>query len=126
MNETLLQYIGKAKTYLNDADLLISNSSYESAVSRAYYAMYFMLNAILFIHDIDTKTHQGAIMMFGKHYVKTGIFDKKFNNILTNALNQRIVGDYDIEQSIEFELAQDIVNDAHTFIAKVIEYLKKK
>ena len=125
MNETIELFIDKAKTYLGDADLLITNNSSESAVSRAYYAMYYMVKALLFNIEIDARTHQGVIMMFGKHFIKTGIFEKKYNNILTKALNQRIVGDYEIGKGIEIDLATDIVNDAHEFVEIVINYLKK-
>ncbi|RLD73392.1 MAG: HEPN domain-containing protein [Bacteroidetes bacterium] len=112
--------------YLKDADLLIANNSSESAVSRAYYAMYYMAKALLFFVDINVKTHQGTVMMFGKHFIKNGIFEKKYNNILTKALNQRIVGDYEIGKGIELDLATEIVNEAHEFVTVVIKYLKTK
>ena len=65
-------------------------------------------------------------MMFGKHFIKTSIFEKKYNNILSKALNQRIVGDYEIGKGIEIDLAKDIVNDAHEFVKVAIDYLKAK
>ena len=126
MNETLELYFSKSKMYLKDADLLLSNDGSESAVSRAYYAMYYMVKALLLDIDINVKTHQGTIMMFGKHFIKNGIFEKKYNNILTKALNQRIVGDYEIGKGIEPELATEIINEAHEFVEVVIKYLKTK
>lgn len=126
MNETIGLFINKAKIYLDDADLLITNNSSESAVSRAYYAMYYMVKALLFNIGINARTHQGVIMMFGKHFIKTSIFEKKYNNILSKALNQRIVGDYEIGKGIEIDLAKDIVNDAHEFVKAAIDYLKAK
>ena len=124
MIETLKLYFDKSHQALSDADLLISNKSSESAVSRAYYSMYYAVKALLFSIDINTKTHQGAIIMFGKHFIKTGIFEKKYNNILSKALDQRIVGDYDIGTGIKIDLATEIVNDAHDFVAVVQEYLQ--
>lgn len=65
MNETIKLYLEKSHQALSDADLLISNESSESAVSRAYYSMYYVVKALLFSIDVNTKTHQGAIIMFG-------------------------------------------------------------
>lgn len=68
MNEIIELYFAKARNYLNDADLLIENKSSESSVSRAYYAMFYAVKALLFSIEIETKTHQGTIMIFYKKW----------------------------------------------------------
>jgi uncharacterized protein (UPF0332 family) len=126
MNETIELYLQKAETYLKDADLLIQNQSSESAVSRAYYAMFYVVKALLFSIDNHAHTHQGVLTQFGKHFIKTGIFEKKYGNILTKALNKRLVSDYEIGKGIDLDLATDIVKDAHEFIALIINYFQEK
>jgi len=48
MKETIELYIKKSDAYLIDADLLLENQRLESAVSRAYYAMFYIAKALLF------------------------------------------------------------------------------
>ncbi len=126
MKEFIELYHKKSKQYLHDSDLLLKNNSSESAVSRAYYAMYYMAKALLFDIDVNPKTHQGVVMMFGKHFIKTEIFEKVYGNILSKALNQRIIGDYEIGTGIEMDLATEIVDEAHKFVASAIKYLNFK
>lgn len=45
---------------------------------------------------------------------------------MTKALNQRIVGDYEIGTGIKLDLATEIVNNAHEFVQITTEYLKTK
>jgi len=85
MRETLELYIAKSKKFLNDADLLMANQSVESTVSRAYYAMFYMAKALLFTIENQAHTHQGVLYQFSKFFIKTGIFEKKYSNILTKA-----------------------------------------
>jgi len=126
MKQTIELYIQKSVTYLDDADLLIANQSIESAVSRAYYAMFYMTKALLFTIDNHAHTHQGVLSQFSKFFVKTGIFEKKYNNILSKALDQRLIGDYEIGKGVEPKLANEIVNEAHEFVNLVISYFKEK
>jgi len=126
MKETIELYIKKSGTYLKDADLLIANNSIESAVSRAYYAMFYMVEALLFSIANHAHTHQGVLSQFSKYFIKTEIFEKKYSNILTKALNQRLIGDYEIGKGVEPQLAVEIVADAHEFVQLVIDYFRNK
>lgn len=125
MERTVELYIEKSKRYLIDADLLLKSGSPESVVSRAYYAMFYLAKALLFNIEVYTKTHQGTLMMFSKHFVKTEIFEKKYGNIMSKALDQRIVGDYEIGHDINQDLATEILQDAHEFVETAINYLEK-
>ncbi len=125
MNETTKLYSEKAKKFLLDADYLLQIQSIESAVSRAYYAMFYMVKSLLHTIGNNAFTHQGVLIQFNKHFIRNGFFDKKYNNILTKALHQRMVGDYEIGKGIELDLAVEIVKDAHEFVDLVIDYLNK-
>jgi uncharacterized protein (UPF0332 family) len=46
----------RAGKYLGSAALLIESSDYESAVSRAYYAMYFMVQAALLQEGLSARS----------------------------------------------------------------------
>ncbi len=126
MKETIELYIKKSNTYLTDADLLLANQRIDSAVSRAYYAMFYMAKALLFSIDNHAHTHQGVISQFSKYFIKTDIFENKYGNILSKSLDQRLIGDYAIGKWVEPALAVEIVKDAHEFVELVVNYFKSK
>lgn len=71
---TVELYIIKAEETLSEAKLMQQNGFYSGAVSRAYYAAFHAIQAVLENINISVKTHQGVLMMFSKHFIKTEIF----------------------------------------------------
>jgi uncharacterized protein (UPF0332 family) len=55
----------RAEKYLHSAEVLIREKDYESAVSRVYYAMFYMVEAGLLTKNITFSSHKGAISAFG-------------------------------------------------------------
>ncbi len=94
MKETIELYTKKSKTYLHDADVLMKNEGFESAVSRAYYAMFYMAKALLFTVGNNAHTHQGVISQFSKQFILTGVFKKKHGSILAKTLQKRQNGNF--------------------------------
>jgi uncharacterized protein (UPF0332 family) len=86
----------RAKKALRSAKLLLENRELEDAVSRAYYAMFHAAKAILFSKDVKTKTHIGAISLFGEHIIKKGILDEEYADMLRKAFDLRQKSDYEI------------------------------
>ncbi|MEX2706693.1 MAG: HEPN domain-containing protein [Candidatus Freyrarchaeum guaymaensis] len=54
----------------------MNSGDYDSCVSRCYYAMFFLAEAVLLTKGLRASSHKGVISLFGKHFVKTGIFEK--------------------------------------------------
>jgi len=68
---------------------------YNSAINRLYYAVYYSVSALLFINDIQAKTHSALRSQFSQYFVKTGIFDQKYSRLLAILYDGRQKGDYD-------------------------------
>lgn len=115
----------RADKYLHSARLLIDDEDFDSAVSRTYYAMFYMTQACLFSQNITVATHKGNASKFNELFVKTGIFPKQFSQYLTSAMDKRSKGDYDIFSVIDFDLAQDLLQTAHVFKAALQGYLEE-
>ncbi len=62
---------------MSEENILLDHEDFDSVISRTYYAMYYMVKAILLTKDIDTKTHSGLISVFGEHFVKKRFSQKK-------------------------------------------------
>jgi len=45
--------IERARKYLKSAEVLLENKDYESCVSRAYYAMFYSVEAVLLTRNLS-------------------------------------------------------------------------
>ncbi|MPR35139.1 HEPN domain-containing protein [Salmonirosea aquatica] len=68
---------------------------WNSAMNRLYYAVYYAVSALLFINDIQAKTHSATKSQFAQYFVKTGIFDQKYSRLLAILYDGRQKGDYE-------------------------------
>ena len=50
------------------AKLLVQNGFWNSAVNRLYYAVFYAVNAILVLNEIDSQTHSGMRTQFSKFH----------------------------------------------------------
>ena len=126
MNETLKLHVEKSDEALSEAQIMIENGKPEGTVNRCYYSIFYLVQALNFIKGVTAKTHQGTIIQFNKNFIKTGIFEKKYNNILQKSLDQRLIGDYEIGKRMSMELASEIFNDAIEFSKAVKTYLNSE
>lgn len=96
MMETLAQYrMKRAEELIQDAENLFEKGSYKSGNNRAYYAIFYSMRAVMALDGIDYKKHSGVIQHFQKEYIKTGIFDKEYSQIIMSANEIRNASDYD-------------------------------
>jgi uncharacterized protein (UPF0332 family) len=123
MKEEIEGFIIKSERSLKTAESLFVSEDFDFAVSRAYYAMFYMAEACLLTKSLSFSKHSGVISAFNQHFVKTGIFGKEYFRILQFAFDQRQIGDYEAIQNVSKEIAQRIIHDAKIFFATTKEYL---
>lgn len=61
------------------------------SAARAYYAMFYVTEALFLEKGEAFSKHIGLIAAFSKEYVKTGIFDKKFSTYLREGFELRML-----------------------------------
>jgi uncharacterized protein (UPF0332 family) len=113
----------RARRYLDTAALVLNDGDFESAVSRAYYAMFYVARALLEQKDITPKTHSGLRNQFGLHFVKTGDLPERFAAMLNNAEDLRNLAEYAEERIITREDAEITLREAREFVERVRELL---
>jgi len=113
----------RARKYLDSAALLIHADDYESAVSRAYYAMFYMVQAALLHRGLSASTHKGVISLFGEHFIKTGTFPKSVARALSVAFEKRQLGDYESCLVIERDEAEAVLESARDTVALVSRWI---
>lgn len=115
----------KAEDSIKGARLLFDNDLFGFAVSRAYYAMFYLVSAVLLTKGLNFSKHTAVVAAFGQHFVKTNIFEHKFHRYLVEAFEQRQIGDYEVLDEITKETAQRVINRAMEFMSAVKDYLAK-
>ena len=82
--------ITKAEDCYCAAHSLLNDGLYSDSANRSYYAIFHAVRALL-----ATEKQSGVISYFQQHYVKTGIFEKEFSDILRDAFSIRQNSDYE-------------------------------
>ena len=93
--KTLVKYRMKlAHETLHESEILFNENSFRGTINRAYYAMFYSVLALLAIKKLGTSKHSGAIILFDREFVKTGIFSKELSINLRLAFDRRQTHDY--------------------------------
>ncbi len=111
--------VKKAQRYLKSAELLIRDGDYDSAVSRAYYAMFYLTEALLLRRGLSFSSHKAVIAAFGKHFVKTGKLKEDLHQALIDVFEKRQLGDYESQVYTDRKTAKEVLAKAKAFVKKI-------
>ena len=89
------ELVRKAQQSLEAAELLEREGYHEFAVSRGYYAMFYIAEAVLLSLGLSFSKHSAVVAAFGQHIVQTGHVPEHLHRYLLDAFDLRMVGDYD-------------------------------
>lgn len=115
----------KAQSSIDAAKLLVKEEFFDFAVSRAYYAMFYVAEAILLEDELNFSKHSAVIAAFGKHFVKTGRAPVHFHRYLIDAQDSRLIGDYDPMPTLSSRKAIQQIERAEQFLEFGEEFLAK-
>ena len=115
----LIDYrLEQAEESLSSAKLLLDNEKYRPSVSRAYYAMFYAVLALLAQEKLKVSKHSGVIGIFNREFVKKGIFDKELSRWLQEAFDLRQRADYREMFTVSIERTESVLKNAETFLTK--------
>jgi len=118
--EALIRYrIEQAHETLREADILFAQSALRGTVNRAYYAMFYALLALLATQQLGTSKHSGAISLFDREFVKTGIFSRDLSRSLRMAFDRRQSYDYGEIIEVDEPTTQESVDNAKPLSQKL-------
>jgi uncharacterized protein (UPF0332 family) len=122
--ERLLQYrLDQAQQTLREAEILFDEAALRGAVNRAYYAMYYALLALLATRQLGTSKHSGAIFLFDREFVKSGLFPRELSRSLHLIFDRRQKHDYGEMIPLTREIVKETIHDARVFVAAVETHL---
>ena len=123
--EELLRYrMDQAYETLREAEILLAESALRGAINRAYYAMFYALLALLATKQLGTSKHSGALSLFDREFVKTGLFPRELSRSLRLAFNLRQTHDYKEMTEVDQPTAESTLTDAKTFVDAIEAYLR--
>jgi len=119
------RFLEKAARAIAGAERELVSQDAEFAIARAYYAMFYVAEALLNEKGLRFKKHGGVQGAFGEHFAKTGLLDPKYHQWLLAGFEKRITADYGIEEIIESDDAREMIRQAKEFLQAAQQYLHK-
>ncbi|MCL4516600.1 MAG: HEPN domain-containing protein [Firmicutes bacterium] len=116
LTEDIRRLLLSAENALKESQALLSLDLYAGAVSRAYYAMFYMASAVLRTKELEFSKHSAVIAAFGQHFVKTGLVPKNYQKLLLDAFDVRQRADDQILLGVSKEMAQSAYNASKSFV----------
>ena len=113
----------QAEQCIRAARLLLENDDYKGAANRSYYAVFHCMRSVLALEQVDFKKHSGVSSYFRSKYIKTGIFDSKLSDIITEAFEIRNDSDYDDFFIVSKEDVEKQIRNAELFYNIVKNHL---
>jgi len=125
MNDYTHKLLDKAVDTIEGAELLLDHEKTNLAAGRAYYALFYVAEALLNEKGLQFSKHGDVIGAYGKEFAKTKLLDPKFHRWLRKGFDTRLIGDYHVDTKIERNFVADMINQAREFLETAQDYLKK-
>jgi uncharacterized protein (UPF0332 family) len=119
--EGLLQ---KAQRNIRSAKLLAADGDFDSAVSRAYYAMFYIAESLLLSRGLAYSKHSAVIAAFGREFAKAGVMPPEFHAHFRAASEARHISDYQVASHVTEEETTEHISRAERFLSAAWDYLK--
>jgi uncharacterized protein (UPF0332 family) len=116
MTEDLQELLEEARESISAASLLLEGGYPGYAVSRTYYAMFYIAEAFLEAQGMSFSKHSAVIAAFGQYFAQTGKVAPEFHRFLLEAFELRHKGDYGLRHAITYEQAQEQIARAEEFL----------
>ena len=119
MSEEVRDLLKKSVQSRDAALLLLKDDYVDFAASRAYYAMFYAIEALLLSKELSFSKHSAVISAFGKIFIKTGLLDVRFHRSVMDAFDVRNAGDYGSMHAVSEEKARHIIEEAGALLDAV-------
>ena len=123
----LIRHRLKQADSIEEAKVLLKEKmSLRAVMNRLYYSMFYAVLALLQEKQLGTSKHIGAISLFDREFIKTGIFDKSMSKTLHRVFELRQKGDYMEQSEVTQKDVDEILPEVINFVKTVKDYLQDK
>lgn len=120
---SISKIIAKAERAVSAARDHLKKGDADFASSKAYYAVFHAMQAVLLTKKLSFSKHSGVISAFNQHFVKTGVFPKDFSSMIEQLSKDRQTGDYGYEFGINKEEAEEDIEFAEGILKSIKGFL---
>jgi len=121
----LLQELARASEAFRAAEALLALGLHSDSVSRAYYAAFHVVRALLLSRGVEPKTHARAIHLLNVEFIRPGTLPSHFNRLIAGLQRSREFADYDAATLFSSEDAAGELQSARSFEAAALDLLRR-
>lgn len=125
MRQEVNELLDKARRSIKTAEKILKDGEVDFAGSRAYYAMFYVAEALLLEKGLAFSSHSAIIANFGREFAKTKTLNPKFHNYLIKSQDRRNIGDYAIGSHLTEEEVREMLTWAREFLKAGENYLEQ-
>lgn len=114
----------KAKLNIEQADANAKFGYWDLVANRLYYASFHAVSALLIKDGHAISSHKGAVLMFGKHYVKTGKVNVVYGRLYSQLQTMREKSDYNCSYDASEGEVSPMLSPAKELIEKIEQLLQ--
>ena len=124
LRQQLRAMIQKGERSFQAAKEHLAKGDADFASSKAYYAVFHLMQATLLTQQKTYSKHAGVISGFSEQFIKTGIFPVTFGEAIQRLRKDRELGDYGYQLNVAVEEAQRDVKAASEIVERLVTYLQ--
>lgn len=124
LQEQIEKIIKKTHRALKSARDNFKQGDFETTSSRAYYAVFHIMQGALLLKGLTYSKHSGVISAFSKEFIKTGIFPKEFSKKIHRLYKNREISDYSYTLTIDNMQAQEDIDNATEIVSSIERYIQ--
>lgn len=113
----------KAMTFYSQALKNAELGIWDVVANRLYYSAFHAVSALLIRDQHKVGTHKGAVLLFGLHYVKTGIFTADDGRFYSQLQSLREKADYNCIWEATDKDILPMMSKAKLFLERIGERL---
>lgn len=114
----------KAERSLAASKDLHAKGDYDFAISRAYYSLFYIVEALLLIKEKKYSSHSALLSGFFENYVQSGLLQRKYHAILTETYDLRDKADYNWDHLPSKEISQRVLKNCEDFFQATERFFK--
>ena len=123
--QALRAMLKKVQQKLAAAHKDMESDFFGEACSRAYYAAFHAVSAVLAHQGLAFSSHAQTLAAFNREFVKTAVFPSDTFRKLERLFEDRQLADYDWTREVDKKTAQKNLDDAQWLVDACAKYLEK-
>lgn len=116
--------LNKADKFFAQAEKNAEFEMWDVVANRMYYSVFHAVSALLISKHLKVGTHQGAVIMFGQHFVKTGLIDSDYGRFYSQLQSLREKADYNCAWEVEENDVAHLIPKAKSLLCIIRSLIK--